>query len=254
MLYRMAFGQRDDDIYLVTYPKSGTTMMQVILYQLCTNGKGPMDFHHIYDVAPWVSNDAFLGRPVRELPSPRIIKSHEHYQDYEKGTKGRFIYVYRNGMDVAVSLFHQNKNYNNPNLTFEKSFENFMTKNKQNWFNHLSDWFKNKHKFPILYLRYEDLLVNKREQIEKIVEFLNLEIDDAAIEKALEFSSFEYMKEHEEKFGVQPPDMSKKVFDQFIRNGKYGEGDEVLSDEQKSLFEKRLNKNLGNYRAIFPLD
>ena len=43
--YKMKFGQRDSDIYIVSYPKSGTTKMQMILYQLTTEGH--MDFNHI---------------------------------------------------------------------------------------------------------------------------------------------------------------------------------------------------------------
>ena len=50
--YKLEFGERDDDIYITTYPKSGTTVMQVILYQLTT--KGDMGFKHIYDVSPWI--------------------------------------------------------------------------------------------------------------------------------------------------------------------------------------------------------
>jgi hypothetical protein len=44
------FGQRDSDIYVVSYPRSGTTLMQMILYQMTTDGD--MGFKHIYDVSP----------------------------------------------------------------------------------------------------------------------------------------------------------------------------------------------------------
>jgi hypothetical protein len=246
MLYRTEFGQRDDDIYLVAFPKSGTTMTQVILYQLCTNGQGDMSFHHIYDVSPWIGNDVFRGRPPKELPSPRIIKSHEFYRDYEKNMKGRFIYLYRDGMDVAVSLYHQNKNYNKPDLTFDASFATFMTKNKNNWFLHVRDWVRNKHKFKILYLRFEDLVNSKREQILNIIDFLELDVGEIAIENALKYSSFGYMKDHEKKFGVQPPDLSQRIFDQFIRSGKTGEGAAILSEEQKNEFRKKYQKYLGD--------
>ena len=254
MRYQMEFGQRDDDICLVTFPKSGTTMMQVILFQLCTNGTGSMDFDHIYDVSPWISNDAFRGRPPRVLPSPRIIKSHDPYGRFDKRTKGRSIYVYRDGMDVAVSLYHQNKNYNKPDLAFDDFFARFVSQKKGSWFYHLKEWFTNRHRFPILWLRYEDLLADKRGEIGKIVDFLGLEVSEEAIEKALEYSSFDYMKAHETKFGVQPPDLSERVFDQFMRNGKAGEGESILSPDQKREFTSKQRRIFGRLSKSFGLD
>ena len=44
--YKIIFGEREDDIYISTYPKSGTTLMQMILYHLTTDGR--MNFNHIY--------------------------------------------------------------------------------------------------------------------------------------------------------------------------------------------------------------
>ncbi len=254
MRYQMEFGQLDDDIYLVTFPKSGTTMMQVILYQLCSNGTGSMEFTHIYDVSPWISNDALRGRPPRVLPPPRIIKSHDPYGRFEKRTKGRFIYVYRDGMDVLVSLYHQNKNYNKPDLAFDDFFARFVSQKRDGWFHHVKEWFANRHGFPILWLRYEDLVADKRNEIDKIVDFLGIDVTNKAIEKALEYSSFEYMKAHETKFGVQPPDFSDRVFDQFIRNGKTGEGEDTLSPEQKRAFAAKQRRILGRLNERFGLN
>ncbi len=244
MRYRMEFGERDDDIYIVTFPKSGTTVMQVILYQLVTNGKGTMDFDHIYDVSPWLRNDAFRGRPVRELPPPRVIKSHDFYESFDRRTKGRFIYVYRNGMDVAVSLYHQNKNYNKPDLSFDVFLRRFI-RQRRGWFRHLRDWLENNRGFPVLYVRYEDLVVDKRHEIERIIAFLGLDVSDEAIERALEYSSLEFMKKHETKFGVQPPDIENRIFDQFIRKGATGEGARYLSAEQQSWFLAKERRILG---------
>lgn len=240
----MEFGERDDDIYIVTFPKSGTTVMQVILYQLVTNGKGTMDFDHIYDVSPWLRNDAFRGRPVRELPPPRVIKSHDFYESFDRRTKGRFIYVYRNGMDVAVSLYHQNKNYNKPDLSFDVFLRRFI-RQRRGWFRHLRDWLENNRGFPVLYVRYEDLVVDKRHEIERIIAFLGLDVSDEAIERALEYSSLEFMKKHETKFGVQPPDIENRIFDQFIRKGATGEGARYLSAEQQSWFLAKERRILG---------
>ncbi len=240
--YKMIFGERDDDIYVATYPKSGTTLMQMILYHLTTDGN--MSFKHIYEVSPWIRNASFKGEKPINLPSPRIIKTHDYYKYFKKGTKGKFIYVYRNGMDVAVSLYHQNKNYNNSNLKFEDFLKDFF-KTKA-WFKHTCEWFKNKRKLPVLYVKYEDLLKNKKKEINRIINFCDLKPSQEAIERAIKYSSFDYMKRNEEKFGDLPPE-NKKVYNQFIRNGKTGEGKNVFNNEQKELFKQNYQKLVQKY-------
>ncbi len=236
--YKILFGERDDDIYISTYPKSGTTVMQMILYQLTTDGN--MDFNHIYDVSPWIRNASHKKQAPVKLPSPRLIKTHDYYHKFQKKTKGRFIYVYRNGMDVAVSLYHQQKNYNKSDLEFNKFLTTFFK--RKAWFKHTKDWFRNKNNFPVLYVKYEDLIKNKKKEIMRIIDFCELKSSEEAIARAIKYSSFDYMKKHENKFGDQPEEERKKIYNQFIRKGKVGEGKENFSKEQKNTFEKHYNK------------
>jgi len=238
--FKMKFGERDDDIYIVTFPKSGTTLTQMIVYQLTTDGN--TDFDHIYDVSPWIRNASHKGIPPMDLPSPRIIKSHDYYKYFDKKTKGRFIFIYRDGMDVAVSLFHQNKNYTYDALQANKFIDNFLKKRRKNWFNFTKDWLVNEKKLPVLYIKYEDLLKKKEEQIRRIIDFCHLPSDEQAIQRAIKFSSFEFMKQHQDKFGEQPT--NTKVFDQFIRKGEQGEGKEMFSEEQEQAFDEYYNKTL----------
>lgn len=235
--YKMIFGERDSDIYIATYPKSGTTLLQMILYHLTTDGK--MNFKHIYEVSPWIRNASFKGQKPPQLPSPRLIKTHDYYKDIPKGTKGKFIHVYRNGMDVAVSHYHQQKNYNKSDLKFDAFIGRFF-KSKA-WFNYSKAWLKNRKKLPVLFLRYEDLIKDKRAEIDKIIEFCNLNASEEAIERAIKYSSFEYMKQNEVLFGDQPPER-KQIYDQFIRKGKSGEGKEMFSKEQEDTFNKYYHK------------
>jgi Sulfotransferase domain len=239
--FKMKFGEQDSDIYIVTFPKSGTTLLQMILYQLTTTGGA--DFDHIYDVSPWIRNASFLREKPKSFPAPRVIKSHDYYHEFEKNKKGRFIFAFRDGMDVAVSLYHQNKNYNKANLDFDEYMKQFLKNEKKSWFNHSREWFNNKNGFPVLYIRYEDLINNKRREIERIIQFCQLDADEATIQRAMEFSSFEFMKAHEEKFGVQPR-VKEIVYDQFIRKGVKGEGEKTLSDQQKQVFYKHYNNDV----------
>ena len=95
-----------------------------------------------------------------------------------------------------------------------------------------------------MHVHYENLLKDKLKEILRIVAFLELTLDEQAIERALKFSSFEYMKEHETKFGEQPLEnpKHKKRYDNFIRKGNIGEGDEMFTKQQKETFEKFYKK------------
>jgi hypothetical protein len=247
MRYKLLFGERDDDIYIVTFPKSGTTLMQMLLYQLTTNGN--MNFKHIYDVSPWIRNDAYRGISPRELTSPRLIKSHDGYQKFDRDTRGHFIYVYRNPMDVAISLYHQRRNYGLPKLEFEKFLKSFLKEGKMNWFTFNQKWFENKYNFPILYIQYEDLLDNFKACLEKVSNFLQIAYSGEDLIRIEEHCSFDFMKNHEEKFGVQPVEKPPMVYDQFIRKGKAGEGIEMLTEEHKSLFRQRYNELVYPYES-----
>lgn len=240
--FKMQFGERDDDVYIVSFPKSGTTLMQMMLYQMTTDGR--MDFEHIYEVSPWIRNASLKKEPVPQLPSPRIIKSHDDYDFFKSRPKGRFIFVYRNGMDTAISYYHQQRNYNNPDELLDDHIKKFFKLSAKGWFRFCQAWFKNKKNFPILYIRYENLLNDKMTEIRKIADFLNLTLNDETIQRTLERSSFDFMKKHESKFGEQPPEKKKKVYDQFIRSGKTGEGKAQFSPEQEKEFNNLYEKSV----------
>lgn len=245
-LFFKEFQQREEDIYVVTFVKSGTTWMQMILYQMLTDGN--MYFNHIYDVSPWLSNEAIssTAKRVNSLPSPRIIKSHDCYDDFDSAMKGRIIYVYRDGRDVLVSLNAHRRSYNNPEETMDETFRNFFLMDVDiNWFRFNEEWLSNKYNLPILYVKYSDLKNDFTETIKRIAGFLNISIDTIDMERIQKRSSFEYMKKYENKFGEQPD--NKVVYNQFIRKGKEGEGEAVLSEEQKEYISLNYKKYLEHY-------
>ena len=192
----------------------------MMIYQLTTDGN--TDFEHIYDVSPWIRNDAYKHIKPRELPSPRIIKSHDSYKDFDHLAKGRFIYVYRDGKDVAVSKYHQDKNYNNPDLEFDEFIKNFFKPTKYGWFRFTKGWLENKKKLPILYLTYEELLNDFDNAVQKVIMYLNLDPQKIDLNRVKERTRFDYMKQFPDKFGDQPPKKSK-VYDQFLRKGIVGD-------------------------------
>ena len=123
---RFQFQPRPDDIFVVSYPKSGTTWVLAILYQLVTDGS--MCFNNINHICPpfagWSRDDD------NGIKSPRIFKSHYTYDFFPK-YPGRFIYVYRNGADVAASWYHHMKGRLKQQNTFDQCFDSWMKDSDQ---------------------------------------------------------------------------------------------------------------------------
>ncbi|XP_020607142.1 sulfotransferase family cytosolic 1B member 1-like isoform X2 [Orbicella faveolata] len=106
--YIVNFQTRGDDVFVVSYPKSGTTWLQEILWQVYNNGEKSTT--KIFDRVPMLERGTSSDRiDVTALPSPRLLHTHLTYDVIPKGkaedTKCKYIYVMRNPKDVAVSFY-----------------------------------------------------------------------------------------------------------------------------------------------------
>ena len=75
---RMELEVRETDVFLSSYPRSGTTLTQWILYLLANEERPEPD--HLTQVSPWFERSLAIGElsaaDLERLPSPRIFKSH----------------------------------------------------------------------------------------------------------------------------------------------------------------------------------
>lgn len=254
--YLLEFDDWPDDIYVVSFMRSGTTWVQMIMYQLTTDGE--MNFESISDVSPWFEQTLQQSKFLNQLPAPRIFKTHAPYKLVRKNWQGKFIYVYRNGMDVAVSQYYHYKNLGNPNLTFESSLrDRFLKENNSSfvsWFKHMADWLGNKKKLDILYVSYEELSNDLEGTIRKIMKFSNLDVKESEIPRVLERCGFKFMKSHEDKFDNLAEERKRQKamqLNQFFRKGKTNEGEKYFNPEQKKIYLRYFNKYLSKLDLDF---
>jgi hypothetical protein len=246
-LRRFAFVPRPDDIFIVTYPRSGTTWMQMILYQLTTDGN--MDFPHIYEYCPEFERSALSAGGFEARPSPRLFKSHLPFHQIPKGPC-KYIYVVRDGRDVAVSYYHLYRSHYGYRGTFEEFFDRFMRGRVDagSWFAHVKGWWRHRHDRNVLCLRYEELLGDLEGTIRKIIAFCGLPVREDRFPSILERCSFALMKPHESQFDP----LVGKLWEQglqlgaFLRRGQAGEGKERLNADQTARFEGVCHREFGS--------
>jgi hypothetical protein len=236
---------RPDDVFIVTYPRSGTTWMQMILYHLTTDGR--MDFPHIAEYCPWFEKSLRSGRGFELRPSPRIFKTHLPYPKIPKGPC-KYIYVARDGKDVAVSNYHLHRMYFQYEGTFAEFFERFMRGDigYGSWFEHVAGWWSHRHDANVLFLAYEELTRDLEACLRRIIAFCGWEVSPGRLPVILERCRFAFMKEHESQFDPAVEWLWERGvrLNAFLRAGRVGDGATCLNGQQQERFDRAYRRLL----------
>jgi len=187
-----------DDTFLVSYPKSGNTWVRFLLANLLYPNE-TVGFANINRLlpAPGVLSKRFL----RNLPRPRILKSHEPFDARFRNV----VYLVRDPRDVAVSEYHFDlkKRYIAADVTLEQFVTRYVageTSGYGSWWEHTASWIAARQGDPrFLLVRYEDLLSNSIQETGKLAEFLGIAADEDRLAAAVERSSADRMRKLEKQ-------------------------------------------------------
>lgn len=244
---RLRFRVRPDDVFISSYPRSGTTWLQHITHVLQSGGD--LDFTHISAVAPWFERSLSLGRSTgadfAALSGPRIFKSHLPRVWLPRGA--RHIYVRRDGRDVLVSYYHFYRSHLGYRGDFDAFFDRFMRGDLQygSWFKHVAGWNRDAGDPSLLIVDYERLLEDLEREISRIAAFLGIALDAASRARLASTCDFAFMKRHEAKFdhaAAEPGGADAAEPGRFIRSGVRGGFAALFSADHQRRFELRLQK------------
>jgi estrone sulfotransferase len=225
-----------DDIFLVSYPRSGNTWVRVIIANVLNNGRDIKSLADLNTLVP----DIHVGVPEKGYLTPRVIKTHRVYPVRHERNKPelykRNIYIVRNPFDVIKSYYSYLSNLSEG---MDDDYEKFVFDIVHgmiapcSWSEHVLSWYAASKYNETLFIKYEDLQDNTFEGIQQVAAFLGKELSREQIELVKEKSSLTTMKTMEETGSL----VSNKY--EFVRSGEKRKINKVLSKKMEKLVRER---------------
>ncbi len=233
-----------DDVFLVSYPRSGNTWTRFLLGNLIYQD-APVTFSNIESRIPEIYFNP--DRMLRALPRPRMLKSHESFQPQYP----HVIYIVRDPRDVAVSFYHHNVKAKNipddyPMTSFVPRFiAGEFDPKFGSWRDNVLSWLSVRGDSPdFMMLRYEDMKRDTAGALLQVLDFLQrcsfrkLDSSPEVLQKAVELSSPERMRELEKKEAANWVLTKKTRSDKpFVRTAKAGGWKSQLAPESVAAIE-----------------
>ncbi|KAK3793730.1 hypothetical protein RRG08_006551 [Elysia crispata] len=235
------FDVREDDVWVITFPKSGTTWVQEIVYLLMNDLDTEKALKLNIDIRfPYFEFVEPGLQAIAEMPSPRLIKSHLPFSilpNQMKNKRPKIIYIVRNPKDIVVSYYSFAIKFLKM-VPFNGSFEDYcqlFVSDKVDygpWWKHVSEAWNRRDDDNVLFLVYEDLHLDTGKHVREIANFLGKPVSDEQVDMIVKHCSFESMKQNNSVNYEWMKDAgiaNKEV--QFMRQGKVGDWKNHLSTE-----------------------
>lgn len=233
-----------DDVFIVSYPRSGNTWTRFLISNLIYQDE-PTTFANIESRIPEIYFNP--DHVMRNLPRPRILKSHECFEPRYR----RVIYIARDPRDVAVSFYHHNVKAGN--IPDHYSMDDFIPRfiaaefdtKWGSWNDSVKSWLTLRQGQPeFLMLRYEDMKKDPARQLLRVGEFLQqcsfrkIDLGSDKVQRAVEQSTPERMRALEKEQGGQWVLTKQTRGDKpFVRTASAGGWKSTLSEKAVAAIE-----------------
>ena len=262
------FVLRDDDIFVTTAYKAGTTWTQRILAALIF-GPGPLRAR-LAEISPWI--DARFVGPVQPILDRleaqrhrRFVKSHLAADGLRFFPQAKYIVVGRDTRDVFMSLFNHYSSYTDrmyqlfndsdrPGPEFPRCpptpAELWPRWVSEGWFewepdgwpywshhHHLSTWWEARALPNVLFVHFGDLKADPECEIRRIAQFCDIDVSEDSWPALVATVGLEAMR-NEARGTEDPMTMTwKGGADSFFYKGDSGRWRGVLAPDDLALYE-----------------
>jgi hypothetical protein len=212
-------------VWSVSYPRSGSMFLRFLVSTAMNSDKemGWGDVERYFMDMHSTPTEEILKQ---EAPLIFIKSHHLLLPDYKK-----VIYLYRDIRDVVISYYHYCCFRDKESYVVDDFLAKSLAGDKLLlfgiWYNHVKVWTDKFINTKILFVRYEDLVGNTREELKKVLDFSEAAYLDSTLTQAVERTKFQTMKKKALSESVNP------AFSGL--SGRAGGWRDLLTNEQQGL-------------------
>ncbi|XP_038983503.1 flavonol sulfotransferase-like [Phoenix dactylifera] len=273
MAMQQNFQARPDDLFVLSYPKSGTTWLKALAFAIMNRTRYSMADHPLLRSNPhecvlFIQRLFSDGRPskLEAMPSPRLLGSHLPYPllpNSMKGSGSRFLYVCRDPKDVFISRWHFNDKMSPDSvepIPFGKAFDLYcdgVSPYGSIWEHALGYWEESlRRPEKVLFLKYEEMLEEPAGSAKKLAEFMGCpfspeEEKEGVVEGIIRLCSFDSLSK---LAGSMTHKLNTKLPLQttsFFRKGEAGDWRNHMSEEMARRMDAVTSQKLDGSGLTF---
>jgi aryl sulfotransferase len=262
------FAFRPDDVVISTYAKSGTTWTQQIVGQILSGGDPDI---RVCELSPWLDmrlpGEAETFALLEAQTHRRFIKTHLPLDAFVFRPEIKHIYVARDGRDIAWSMHNHATHFvpefydllnsipgrvgpplQRPEADIGAFFRRWLAEDGEPFWSlweNVRTWWQARHQPNMLMLHFADMKRDLPRTVAGVAEFLEVELDAEAFERAVRHSSFDWMKANADKVAPLGGGIFQGGAATFINKGSNGRWQDVLSPADCAAYEARALAELG---------
>lgn len=256
--------------WVASYPRSGNTWVRFLFgaYAHGVTSNWTVCNYAITDVHPFLAEGARKGWTPEEIlneivgrfgsmkesiyrPRHLVLKTHFKWTDQHpfRARTHKVIHLIRHPKDVLLSALNFHEVVKAKNLPPEpEAARRFIETGGDptwlrvrygTWFEHYESWRTNTA-YPRLLVRYEDLKRDTLGEFLRMVEFMDLPVDEARARRAVEQTTLEQMRRLEMEARAKKRFFDAKKGRYFVHKGSSGQSLRHLGEDLDDAFDERF--------------
>ena len=238
------FNLRDDDIFVMSHPKTGTTWTQELVWMIINNvnveksknTKKIKKSPNIYKITDENHGPEFFER----MEGRRVIKTHLtfNFLPSDLCERSKVIYVARNPKDTVVSFYHHLKrksHFLGDFNEFTKYFKAELVYHSY-WPHLMSGWTRRLHP-NVKILWYEDMKTDIRSTINELCDFLEHPLTEDQKDVLESHVEFDNMKKNVNAYHNKNYNSAAAEF-HFMRKGVVGDWENYFDEKTNKEYDQ----------------